>query len=114
MEIKILQARLSEHDDMVDEINGLLAEGWGLVRLDVLQTPGPWLVYAQLARDIGEDLEEELPAWEDAVDALRLTCGTADGCSEDGCSMYAWCQKNLPETNPPANWDDPEELEQPE
>ena len=113
MEIKILQARLSEHDDMVDEINALLAEGWGLVRLDVLQTPGPWLCYAQLARDTDED-EEELPAWEDAVDALRLTCGTADGCSEDGCPMFAWCQKNLPETNPPANWDDPEELEQPE
>lgn len=113
MEIKILQARLGEHDDLVEEINGLIADSWGLVRLDVLQTPGPWLVYAQLARDNGEDVEE-LPAWEDAVDAIRLTCVNADNCSSDGCPMYAWCQKNLHETKPPANWDDPEELDQPE
>ena len=112
MEIKILQARLGEHESMVEEINGLMADGWGLVRLDVLQTPGSWLCYAQMARDTGE--EDELPAWEDAVESLRYTCGTAESCSEEGCLMWAWCQKNLDENNPPANWDDPEELDQSE
>ena len=115
MEIKILQARLSEHDDMVDEINALLADGWGLVRLDVLQTPGPWLCYAQLARDNYEVLEEELITWQEAVNVLRETCETAKDCDKDGCPVFAWCQRNLDEnSNPPASWDDPEELEQPE
>ena len=110
MRIRIRQGRLDECEDFVERVNADLADGWGLVRLDVLQTSDLWLCYAQLAMADDEDeVEEELPAWEDAVDALRLTCGTADGCSEDGCPMYAWCQKNLPETNPPANWDEPEE-----
>ena len=61
--------------------------------INILATVFLWLTYAQSRKDI--------------VDAKHLRC--VSGCSEDGCPMYAWCQKNLPETNPPANWDDPEE-----
>ena len=103
------------------EVNELLADGWRLSKRDLI--PGYDLgdevyfapaYYAELVKLDEADMEPqeaELPIWEDAVDALRLACGTAEDCTKDGCPMFAWCQKNLADHNPPANWDDPEELD---
>lgn len=117
MKIKTVLSSMNFCEHFDDKVNRLMDEGWKLARRDVVVVQDKLVYYAELVKldeaDM-EELEDELPAWEDAVDALRLTCGTAEECSEDGCPMWAWCQKNLDENNPPANWDDPEELDQPE
>lgn len=126
MEIKTVCKKISAEGTAIFdfEVNELLSDGWRLAKLDVIPGydlgSGIYFVpshYAELVKLEDADMEpqeDELPAWDDAVDALRFTCGTSESCSDDGCPMWAWCQKNLEENNPPANWDDPEKLDQPE
>lgn len=106
-----------------ERVNVLLEDGWQLAKRETI--PGydlgglffPPSLYAELVKLEEADMEpqESDPiTWQEAADVLRDTCQGADDCSEDGCLMFAWCQKNLPAEPPPANWADPEELEQPE
>ena len=106
-----------------EKVNALLEDGWQLVKRDVV--PGydldcvyyPPAFYAELVKldeaDM-EDQEADPVTWQEAVNVLCEACQCADDCSEDGCPMFTWCQKNLPAEPPPANWDDPAKLEQPE
>ena len=108
---------ISDAEPFDEEVNKLLAEGWGLARREIFSEKEVDTFYAELVKlDEGdlEDQEAEPITLQEAVAVLRETCQCADDCSEDGCLMFAWCQKNLPAEPPPANWDDPAKLEQPE
>ena len=101
-----------------EAVNLLVDEGWKLSRREVLAAFAPGMLYAELFKleeaDM-ETLEDEPITWQEAVNVLRETCEIAKDCDKDGCPVFAWCQRNLDEnSNPPASWDDPEELEQPE
>lgn len=124
MEIKTVCRILTEEGlrDFDREVNELLATGWRLANRGYV--PGCDLgasffkpcCYAELVKldeVYMEELEAEPVTWQEAVWVLRDTCQEAKECGPD-CPMFAWCQKNLADNNPPANWDDPEELEQPE
>ena len=125
MKIKTVCEEISRETKTVfdEEVNALLEDGWQLAKREVI--PGynlgdvyfPPCLYAELVKLDEADMEpqeDELPAWEDAVDALRLACGTAEDCTKDGCPVYAWCDKNLRYENPPSAWDDPRAMDRPE
>lgn len=116
---KITGDGLAEFDE---EVNKLLADGWQLVKSEIVPGCNLGSLYfspcylAQLVKLDGADmveLEADPITWQDAVWVLRETCQEAKECGPD-CPMFAWCQKNLADNNPPASWDDPEELDQPE
>lgn len=94
------------------QVNAALAAGWGLVRreLHTFQQHPTDLLYAELFKP-GEEEMEELEAlpltWQDAVEKLQETCGTAAACDKT-CPMFDWCQLNLPKHGVPANWSDPQ------
>lgn len=125
MEIKTVCRIFTEEglQDFDREVNELLATGWRLANRGYV--PGcdfgtsffRLCCYAELVKldeaDM-EDQEADPVTWQEAVNVLCEACQCADDCSEDGCPMFTWCQKNLPADPPPANWDDPAKLEQPE
>lgn len=119
MKIKEIKSVVSENPVEFDvSVNNLLEKGYTLVRRGPEQVgPSAWKLYAELVKldeaDM-EDQEAEPITLQEAVAVLREICQDAGDCSEDGCLMFAWCQKNLPAEPPPANWDDPANLEQPE
>lgn len=102
---------ISDAEPFDEEVNKLLAEGWGLARREIFSQKEVDTLYAELVKldeaDV-EPREDELPTWEDAAESLRFTCACAESCSEDGCPMNAWCQKNIPDGPPPSEWGDPE------
>ena len=119
MKIKEIKSVVSENPVEFDvSVNNLLEKGYTLVRRGPEQVgPSAWKLYAELVKlDEGdlEDQEADPVTWQEAVNVLCEACQCADDCSEDGCPMFTWCQKNLPAEPPPANWDDPAKLEQPE
>ena len=114
MKIEEIKTIVTENTSDFDiSVNNLLKEGYTLTRRGPEQTgPHAWKLYAELVKldeaDM-EKLEAEPATWQEAVDTLRLICGTAEDCSEDGCPMFSWCQKNLPACPSPSSWKDPAE-----
>lgn len=110
MKIKTVQGRLDNCSGFDEQVNALLTEGWKLSRREVLETVGPYVCYAELVKLDEADMEPQEAdpvAWQEAVDVIRETCGTAAKCEAGGCPMWAWCQKHL--ATPPANWLEPAE-----
>ena len=104
----VMGPSISKFDEMV---NSLLDRGWKLARREVLTQGAPAMLYAEMVMLDEADMEEqevELPTVQAAVEALRFTCVSALSCSEDGCPMNAWCQKNIPDGPPPSEWSVPE------
>lgn len=117
MKIKTVWNSMGASNLFDEKVNALLAEGWKLARREVLPGAGftgpvydNMVVYAELVKLDEADMEpqEADPAtWQEAVEVLRETCGTAAKCEAGGCPMWAWCQKHL--ATPPANWLEPAE-----
>ena len=104
----------SDAEPFDEEVNKLLAEGWGLARREIFSEKEVDTLYAELVKldeaDM-EELEAEPITWEEAVWVLRETCQEAKECGV-ACPMYAWCQKSIPGNNcPPCGWVSPEELD---
>ena len=114
MKIKEIQTIVTENPNEFDlAVNSLLEEGYTLTRRGPEQVgPNTWKLYAELVKVDQDDmvlLEADPITWQEAVDVLRETCGTAKGCDDGDCPMYAWCQENIPEVVPaPKYWTDPE------
>lgn len=119
MEFKTLSGTLDQSSNFDERLNVLVADGWKLVRREVLPLNDSYALYAELykpseadlAADLAELREAEPITWEEAVWVLRETCQEAKECGP-ACPAYAWCQKNIPGNNcPPCGWGSPEELD---
>ena len=96
-----------------ERVNVLLEDGWQLAKREIIPgydlggvyfTPSFYAELVKLDEADMETLEAELPTCKDAVESLRFACLCAEACSEDGCPMNAWCQKNIPDGPPPSEW----------
>lgn len=100
-----------------ERVNALLEDGWQLAKREII--PGydlgglffPPSLYAELVKLEEADMETEEPdppfGWDECVEIIREECKAAPGCDER-CAVYAWCQKNIPDTAPaPKYWSDP-------
>lgn len=117
MEFKTLSGTLDQSSNFDERLNVLVADGWKLVRREVLPLNDSYALYAELYKPSEADLVAELAelreaepvTWQEAVEVLRETCRTAEDCGKDGCPMFDWCQKNVKEDAPFINWSEPAE-----
>ena len=120
MEIKTVCKKVSAEGTAVfdQEVNELLADGWRLSKRDLIPgydlgdgvyfVPSHYAELVKLDEDVMETKEPDPPfGWDECVEIIREECKAAPGCDER-CAVYAWCQKNIPETTPaPKYWSDP-------
>lgn len=101
---------ISDAGPFDEEVNKLLAEGWGLARREIFSEKEVDTLYAELVKLDEADMETqeaEPITWEEAVEVLRDECRDAVGC-DNRCPMHDWCQRNNPDGPPPFEWSDPE------
>jgi hypothetical protein len=101
---------ISDAEPFDEEVNKLLAEGWGLARREIFNEKELDTLYAELVKLDEADMEpqkDEPVTWQEAAQVLRDECVDAAGC-DSRCPMHDWCQKNLPDGPCPSEWDDPE------
>ena len=113
MKIKQIQTIVSADPRKFDEcVNLHLKAGYTLVRRGPEQVGAEeWALYAEMVMLDEADMEPKEPdppfGWDECVEIIREECKAAPGCDER-CAVYAWCQKNIPETAPaPKYWSDP-------
>ena len=106
MKIKEIQTIVTEDPNNFDcAVNGLLAEGYALVRRGIEQVgPTAWKLYGELVKVEEADVETREITWQEAVEVLRETCRQAVDC-DSSCPMYRWCKDNIMEPAP-AHWRD--------
>lgn len=101
-----MQIKTIAHKDATlfdTEVNQAIADGWTLVKRDVITTTYGWAYYAELVK-LDPPAEPELMPWQEAARVLTDTCTGAEECSES-CPMYDWCEVNLPgNALPPNEW----------
>lgn len=115
MEIKTISNRLDNAKEFDAEVNDALAEGWALVKREVLRIDQPRrdiffysMLYAELVKlDPVEEPEADAVTWQEAVWVLRNACASVAECGP-ACPMFAWCQDNLVKTEAPIYWSLPE------
>lgn len=111
MEIKTIKNRLDNAKDFDAEVNAALADGWRLIRRDVILPVQPntgstyfhTMLYAELVK-LDPPAEPEKP---DALAAMRVikeTCSSVDSCED--CPVQPWCNLHAPHL-----WELPEEVQ---
>lgn len=101
---------IEEFDQLVNEA---LAEGWRLVKREVLpsgvsQISNRRLLYAELVRLDPEPAPEAQPL--DPVEALRTVQEFCDSNKCESCRLHDFCTRHLAYNEGPADWDLPEEV----
>jgi hypothetical protein len=100
-----------------EEVNAALAEGWQLVRRDVLPgmsyTETNWAkraLYAELVK-LDPPAEPETPDPMDLLRQVREAClrVPSNGCNPEGCPMFNWCEQ-LRRGGDPTDWVIPGEV----
>lgn len=114
MKIKTLITNTDNVEWFDNKVNGLLAEGWHLVKREVL--PGMnynadnWArraLYAELVLPDPDPVPEAQPLDPiDCLEALRKFCA---GSSCDTCPLDDFCAHHLPRNEGPADWELPGE-----
>lgn len=110
MNIKTIREQRADLFDA--NVNFALENGWRLARRDIVPCPAnPYntLFFAELVKL--DPVEEPAPmSYTEALRVIRDTCRDAADCSKDGCPIWAWCDKYIPNDIPasPNDWDIPE------
>lgn len=118
MKIKTIVKNTDNVQQFDDEVNAALAEGWRLVKREVLPDMNynatNWArraLYAELVQlDPVPEVAEPQPADPfDAVRAVRSFCLSvpAEVCQRGQCPLYAWCCQQE-KCEDPAEWEVPE------
>lgn len=114
MKIKTVLYNLSGAKQFDEDVNAALAEGWHLVKREVL-AGGPLrgdsfahrMLYAELAQLDPEPVPEAQPL--DPVEALHVVQEFCDSSKCEGCRLYDFCARHLLNNEGPADWDLPGE-----
>lgn len=116
MKIKTIRNRLDNAQDFDQELNTALADGYQLVRRDVIPgfrlDGGNYLhnmLYAELVQlDPEPDPEAQPLDPMDAVYAIKATCDAMPlkDCQGGRCPLYVWCCQ-LEGGRDPSDWDLP-------
>lgn len=117
MEIKTIRDRLDDAWRFDRDVNAALADGWRLVRRDVILPVQPntgrtyfhTMLYAELVKLDPEPEPEAQPL--DPFEALRAVREFCDSTVCDGCPLNDWCARHLPNNEGPADWGLPEEVQ---
>lgn len=117
MKIKTICYALEATAKFDEEVNAALAEGWQLVKREVLPgmsyTETNWAkraLYAELVK-LDPPAEPETTDPFDAVRAIKATCEgvSLEDCHACRCPLSAWCRK-MPDGYDPIDWDIPGEV----
>lgn len=108
MKIKTIWRKTIKNFD--DEVNEALAEGWHLVKRELVvdtQHLDNSVFYAELAQLDPEPVPEAQPL--DPVEALHVVQEFCDSSKCEGCRLYDFCARHLLNNEGPADWDLPGE-----
>lgn len=122
MEIKTIVKRLGEPSVFDSKVNAALAEGWHMVKREVIpggpmteNTAAHRMLYAELVKlDEPEPVETTEPETIDPLDAVRWIRDTCEGMDSDRCDnglcpLWAWCMTTDNRVNEaPNKWHVPE------
>ena len=122
MKIKTIKWRLDYAANFDKELNNALADGYQLVRRDIVPgfrlDGGSYLhnmLYAELVLPDppAEPAEPEIADLYKALAKLRDVCGntSAEDCQKGNCPLYAWCSEYVGDKDP-CEWDLPEVLDE--
>lgn len=123
MKIKTINKRLDQADEFDAQVNAATAEGWRLVKREVIPAgPNPdshRLLYAELVEpdpvpEAPEAAEPQPADPFDAVRAIKATCMATpmEDCQHGRCPLYAWCCQQESCTDP-SEWEVPEKKDAP-
>ena len=96
MQIKTIHKSLYKAEDFDICVNAAIAEGWTLMRREVIVPPTgdkQVTLYVELVK--GEPQEGLELTWRDALQVIQAECESTAECSATGCEMHAWCQEHL-------------------
>lgn len=112
MKIKTVLANTDDPERFDNRVNGLLAKGWHLVKLEVL--PGMsygannWArraLYAELVLPEPDPVPEDQP--QNPIDSLKALQNFCFHNSCEDCLLADWCHDHLPCNEGPADWEIP-------